>query len=66
MADTDDLDASIDAWVQTQLDASPDWDHEKWETLGKILDVQFSVPGDAHVYSFPNPANEILADGKAA
>ncbi|MFD5553792.1 hypothetical protein ACFWIA_08120 [Streptomyces sp. NPDC127068] len=66
MADADDLDASIDAWVNAQLDASPDWGHEKWETLGKILDVEFSAPGDSRVYSFAKPVTEISVDSEAA
>ncbi|MFF1906361.1 hypothetical protein [Kitasatospora sp. MBT66] len=66
MADADDLDASIDAWVSAQLDASPDWDQEKWETLGKILDVEFSVPGDSRVYNFAKPVTEISVDSEAA
>ncbi|MGX2994873.1 hypothetical protein JNUCC64_11335 [Streptomyces sp. JNUCC 64] len=65
MAD-DDLDAAIDAWVSAQLDASPDWDHGTWETLGKILDVEFSVPGDSRVYNFAKPVTEGSVDSEAA
>ncbi|MFF5106122.1 hypothetical protein [Streptomyces sp. NPDC000134] len=66
MADADDLDASIDAWVSAQLDASPDWDHEKWETLGKILDLEFSVPRDSRVYNFVKPVTGTSVDSEAA
>ncbi|GHF61099.1 hypothetical protein GCM10010218_48290 [Streptomyces mashuensis] len=38
----DTVDQAIDEWVQTQLAASPDWGDDKWETLGKILDVEFT------------------------
>ena len=64
MADADDLDASIDAWVSAQLDASPVWDREKWETLGSILDVEFALPCESQVYEFVRP--ETAADSEAA
>ncbi|MFD0370762.1 hypothetical protein [Streptomyces sp. NPDC127114] len=66
MADADGLDASIDAWVSAQLEASPDWDREKWETLGKILDVEFSVPHDSRVYDFVKPVTGTSVDSEAA
>ncbi|MFD7580545.1 hypothetical protein [Kitasatospora sp. NPDC059817] len=66
MADPDELDASIDAWVSAQLDASPDWDHEKWEALGKILDIEFSIPSDSRVYNFVKPVTESSVDSEAA
>ncbi|WP_188303205.1 hypothetical protein [Streptomyces sp. CBMA123] len=66
MANADDLDASIDAWVSEQLAASPDWGHERWETLGKILGVEFSVPGVSRVYTFPKPVTDGSVDSEAA
>ncbi|MFD7015923.1 hypothetical protein [Streptomyces sp. NPDC059928] len=37
------MDEAIDEWVQTQLAASPDWGDDKWDVLGKILDVEFTT-----------------------
>lgn len=39
------LDDSIDEWVSHQLEASPEWDSEKWDRVGRILDVEFTPPG---------------------
>ncbi len=65
MAGTDDFKASIDEWVRTQLDASPVWSREKWETIGSLLDVEFSEPDEqSRVFNFP--ATGSAADSEAA
>lgn len=65
MAGADDIEASIDEWVRTQLDASPAWSHEKWEKLGSLLDIEFSEPGEQpRVFKFP--ATGSAADSEAA
>ncbi|MFD8957808.1 hypothetical protein ACFV0W_12845, partial [Streptomyces anulatus] len=37
-AESDDLDAQIDAWTQEQLAASPAWSVEKWTSVMAILE----------------------------
>ncbi|MFD0071767.1 hypothetical protein ACFVIY_04940 [Streptomyces sp. NPDC127166] len=32
------LDASIDAWVEAELDASPEWGPEKYATIRQLLE----------------------------
>ncbi|MER5968544.1 hypothetical protein ABT112_02145 [Streptomyces sp. NPDC002055] len=65
MAGAGDIEASIDEWVRTQLDASPAWSREKWEMLGSLLDVEFSMPGEQpHVFKFP--ATGSATDSEAA
>lgn len=63
VAHGDDLESSIDEWVLAQLDTSPVWGREKWETLGSILDVEFSLPGEqAGIDNFVNPGNSTSSE----
>lgn len=56
MAYADDLESSMDEWVNAHLASSPAWGTEKWEALGKILDVEFSFPGEqSRIYTFTRP-----------